>query len=428
MPPPSFPRLEIFFASEGKPGPVLKIVARSRTGPLNIVACMRQAILEHWGKDKQIGLGGVLLVKDGNIRSHIMPGFPPCNLADNPNVEWLKYFEVPAPLTCLSVFVSSDTHNDTLRLEHTHFFSTRDHGGHYHYDTTPVQVYYEGYYNVASLLYRIGKACPPQKEEYCEPCQEDTGSKTCFQHFDGKRALVTGGKGIGRQVCIDLARCGAFVVAVSRTQEDLNSLKSEIQQMGRGGIQIIRADLSKVADIKRVVKEAGDIDFLVNNAGVSTLKSVFEHTEEDWDYILNVNLKAVFLLTQLVCQRMVENKKAGVVCNVSSQASSIGLDKHLAYCVSKGGLDQLTRVMALELGPHGVRVNSVNPTVVLTDMGKMAWSAPEKSGPMLAKIPLHKFCQPKDVSDAILFLLSDRASMITGVTLPVDGGFLSARL
>jgi len=167
---------------------------------------------------------------------------------------------------------------------------------------------------------------------------------------------------------------------------------------------------------------------LINNAGVSVLKNVFDHTQEDWDYVLNVNLKSVFVLSQHVCKRMVERKKGGVVVNVSSQASSIGLDKHLAYCVSKGALDQLTRVMALELGKHNIRINSVNPTVVLTDMGKMAWSAPEVAGPMLAKIPLHKFAEPKDVSDVILFLLSDKSAMVTGITLPVDGGFLSARL
>jgi len=116
-----FSSLANFFASDGKPSQVLKIEARNRTGDLNIVTCMRQALLGHYGKDKQIGLGGVLLIKEGKIKSHIMPAFPPCDLPGT-NIEWLRYFEVAAPLTCLSVLVSSDTHDDALRVEHTHFF------------------------------------------------------------------------------------------------------------------------------------------------------------------------------------------------------------------------------------------------------------------------------------------------------------------
>ena len=111
--------------------------------------------------------------------------------------------------------------------------------------------------------------------------------------------------------------------------------------------------------------------------------------------------------------------------NVSSTGSKFGLRDHAAYCASKGALDQLTRVMALELGPHGIRVNAVNPTVVMTPMGKMAWGDPEKARPMLEEIPLGRFAEPIDVARAVAWLLSDEAAMIHGVTLPVDGGFLA---
>lgn len=116
-------------------------------------------------------------------------------------------------------------------------------------------------------------------------------------------------------------------------------------------------------------------------------------------------------------------KRKGSIVNVSSQASLKALQDHLVYCASKGALDQITRVCALELGPHGIRTNSVNPTVVETDMGKMAWSDPAKAGPMLSRIPLNKFAQISDVVDAVCFMLSDQADMLNGVILPIDGGF-----
>jgi len=246
--------------------------------------------------------------------------------------------------------------------------------------------------------------------------------------FNGKRVLVTGaGKGIGRQICIDIAKSGGFVIAVSRTEEDLISLKKELDQIGPC-CQTIFADIEDLKSIKMVAEKAGHVDLLVNNAGIAKLQPFLELPVEDWDKTLNVNLRSVFLLSQVICKGMVSRGKGGAVVNVSSQASMIALDKHVAYCASKGGLDQLTRCMALELGKYNIRVNSVNPTVVLTDMGKRAWSAPSVAEPMIKKIPLGRFAIPEEVSDAILYLLSDKSSMISGVTLPVDGGFLASRL
>eukprot|EP01137_Pigoraptor_chileana_P019742 Opistho-2@81189 len=122
---------------------------------------------------------------------------------------------------------------------------------------------------------------------------------------------------------------------------------------------------------------------------------------------------------------MVESRKGGSIVNISSQASQRPLVNHTAYCASKGALDQLTRVMALELGPHNIRVNCVNPTVVMTDMGRLGWSDPAKAGPMLSRIPLNRFAEVSDVVNATLFLLSDRSGMVHGCMLPVDGGFLA---
>lgn len=238
-------------------------------------------------------------------------------------------------------------------------------------------------------------------------------------NFAGKHALVTGaGKGIGREIARLLRQYGAEVVAVSRTQTDLETLQNEI------GCQIIVADLSDAVAARAAAEDAGAVDFLVNNAGISIPQSFWETSPDAFDQTMNINVRAALLVSQVVARGMKE-RGGGAIVNVSSQASMVALADHAAYCASKGALDQLTRVMALELGPLGIRVNALNPTVTLTPMGEMAWGDPAKSAPMLAKIPLGRFAQPFDVAQGVAFLLSDAANMIHGVTLPVDGGFLA---
>ena len=237
--------------------------------------------------------------------------------------------------------------------------------------------------------------------------------------FTGKRALVTGaGKGIGRDVATTLAEYGAEVVAISRTQADLDSLKAAI------GCQVFQANLADAKQTRLAVESAGEIDLLVNNAGITILQSFFDTTLEAFDEIMAVNVRSVLVVSQIIARKMVARGQPGAIVNVSSQSSTRVLLDHTAYCTSKGALDQLTRVMALELGPHDIRVNAVNPTVTLTPMGELAWSDPVKKDGMMARIPLKRFATPRDVSEVIAFLLSDQARMLNGVTLPIDGGFL----
>ncbi|QFP76374.1 SDR family oxidoreductase [Deinococcus sp. AJ005] len=241
-------------------------------------------------------------------------------------------------------------------------------------------------------------------------------------HFDfsGCRALVTGaGKGIGREIVALLAGCGAEVVAISRDAGDLESLSAET------GCEVIVADLADAEAARHAAEEAGPVDLLVNNAGISILQSFLDTTPEAFDQTQAVNVRAAMIVGQVVARGLIGRGAAGAIVNVSSQSSSVGLPNHAAYCASKGALDQLTRVMAIELGPHGIRVNAVNPTVTLTPMGAMAWGDPVKSAPMLSRIPLGRFAQPRDVAQAVAYLLSDAAGMVNGVMLPVDGGFLS---
>ncbi|TWT90385.1 Gluconate 5-dehydrogenase [Pseudobythopirellula maris] len=237
----------------------------------------------------------------------------------------------------------------------------------------------------------------------------------------GKQAMVTGaGKGIGRTIATLLTECGAEVVALSRTREDLDSLSSEI------GCRTLVTDLEDPEAAAEAARQAGDVDLLINNAGISIPQPFLNTSVESLDRTMSVNLRSVLVVSQIVARGMIERGVGGSIVNISSQASLVALADHASYCASKGALDQLTRVMALELGPHGIRVNSVNPTVTLTPMGEMAWAEPSKRDAMLAKIPLGRFAKPNEIAQAVAFLLSDHSGMINGVTLPIDGGYLIA--
>jgi L-xylulose reductase len=237
--------------------------------------------------------------------------------------------------------------------------------------------------------------------------------------FQRKRVLVTGaGKGIGREIAGMLHSFNAQVVALSRTEKDLQSLKEEIH------CETIVAELGEPGADRRAAEQAGDIDFLVNNAAIAILEPFLETTVEAWDQTMAVNLRAVMIISQVIAKRMIERGVAGSIVNVSSMAAFQAPHDHAAYCASKAGLDQLTAVMAVELGKHGIRVNAVNPTIVLTEMGIRAWGDPVKGGPKLARIPLGRFAESEDIASVVCFLLSDAAAMVNGLALRIDGGSL----
>ncbi|XP_052069809.1 D-erythrulose reductase-like [Mytilus californianus] len=236
--------------------------------------------------------------------------------------------------------------------------------------------------------------------------------------LDGKKALVTGaGKGIGRAIAKKLVECGAETYALSRTQADLDTLKKEVPSM-----HVIQIDLQEWDKSRETIAKIGPVDLLVNNAGVSKLAKFTEMKKEDLNYVMDVNFNAVFNVSQVVAKAMVERGEGGSIINISSAASQDALMDHAAYCPSKAAVDMLTKCMALELGPHKIRVNSINPTVTWTDMAKMHWSDPAKSEPMLAKIPLGKFIGVEDVVNSVIFLLSDKSAMTTGECVRIDGG------
>ena len=244
----------------------------------------------------------------------------------------------------------------------------------------------------------------------------------------GHRALVTGaGKGLGREICEELARAGADIFAVSRTEEDLTSLGEEVATNGvRYGFTVadIRGAEVALRLAERATAALGPIDILVNNAGIARNALAELATEEEWDETLDTNLKSAFFLAQAVGRGMLA-RGYGRIVNITSAAGLAGLPEHAAYCASKAGLGMLTKVLAIEWGGRGVTVNAVAPTVILTPLGERVWGAPEKGGPMLAKIPVGRFGQPIDVAAVVAFLASDLASMINGETIAVDGGYLA---
>ena len=237
----------------------------------------------------------------------------------------------------------------------------------------------------------------------------------------GRRALVTGGaSGIGYAIAQALAARGARVALVDR-DPDVASAASRLGPDHLG----LAADVTEEGAPRRVVDEVvarlGGLDILVNNAGVARLAPASDATRADWDLTLAVNLTAPFLFAQAAGAHMVA-QGAGRIINLASQAATVALQSHVAYCTSKAALVGMTKVLALEWGPHGVTVNAISPTVVETELGRKAWAG-EVGEAMKRLIPSRRFAQPEEVALAALYLASPAAAMINGADLAIDGGY-----
>ncbi|EEW60302.1 L-xylulose reductase [Ruegeria sp. TrichCH4B] len=238
--------------------------------------------------------------------------------------------------------------------------------------------------------------------------------------FDGKSVIITGaGKGIGRACALYLAGQGARVIAISRTQADLQSLAAEID------CRTVQADLSDPQVARDAMAEAGPADFLINSAGINVLESSFNMTDAGYEAVLGINLRAALITCQAFARARVAAGGGGAIVNITSIAGHRGFAEHLCYAASKAGLEGASRVMAKEFGPHGIRVNCIAPTITLTELAVEAWSAPEKSQPMMVRHPVGRFAEVEEVAASVALLLSEGSAMITGAVLPVDGGFLS---
>jgi NAD(P)-dependent dehydrogenase (short-subunit alcohol dehydrogenase family) len=239
-------------------------------------------------------------------------------------------------------------------------------------------------------------------------------------NFTGKTILVTGaGKGIGRAVAVLAAQRGADVIAMARTQRDLDELANET------GARTIEVDLADAEAARAAAEAAMPADLLVNCAGINILEPFLDTRVESFDTIQAINVRAPLIVSQVYAKDRIAAGGGGAIVNVSSIAAFNGFSNHASYSASKGALDGLTRVMTQELGPHGIRVNAVNPGVTLTALAAVAWTDPAKSGPMLSRTPRGKFGTPEEVAEVVLFLLSDAAAMVNGITMPIDGGLMA---
>ena len=248
------------------------------------------------------------------------------------------------------------------------------------------------------------------------------GSIDLSFNLGGQVAVVTGGgSGIGAAIVRAFATKGGRVAVVDLDEERAEKQAAEIGEPGAAFTCDVADERSVAATVANIVAHFGHVDILVNNAGVSFLGPAEELEVRAWDATLAVNLTGAFLMSQAVGRHMLGAGR-GKIINIASQAATVALREHAAYCASKAGLLGLTRALAYEWGGRGLTVNAISPTIVMTELGRRAWEGP-KGDAMKALIPTGRFAEPEDVAAAALFLASGAAGMINGADIVVDGGY-----
>ena len=244
----------------------------------------------------------------------------------------------------------------------------------------------------------------------------------------GRTALVTGAsKGIGAEICEVFADAGADIIATARDRSGLAATAAAVEARGRR-CRCFTCDLVDAGAVRQMglaaLEAAGHIDILVNNAGIVRVAPAVDLSVDDWDETMAVNVRAPFVLSQVLAPGMIERRQ-GKIINISSQTGVIALADHAAYATSKGALNALTKSLMAEWAPHNIQVNAICPTVVLTPMGREVWSAPEKSAPFIAGTPLGRFGEPVEIADLALYLASPAAELVNGAVIMIEGGYSS---
>ena len=240
---------------------------------------------------------------------------------------------------------------------------------------------------------------------------------------DDKVAVVTGaGRGIGRAAALALAGAGADVVAVSRTRSELDSVVGEIEAAG-GTARALVCDVTDLAQVEDRIGGLERIDILVNNAGTNLPEFFVDVSEENYDRVMDLNVKALFFVSQTVARKMVARGEGGSIIQISSQMGHVGGPRRTVYCASKHAVEGMSKAMCVELAPHGIRVNTIGPTFIMTPMTKPFFENREFLEDTLSRIPLGKIGELSDLMGAVIFLASPAAGLITGAGLLVDGGW-----
>lgn len=247
--------------------------------------------------------------------------------------------------------------------------------------------------------------------------------KTPSFRLDGRRALVTGaGRGSGLAFAAALGDAGADVTLLSRTSAEIDAAAKAIRDAG-GSATTMVLDITDIDAARSAILDAGPFDILVNNAGTNRPKVLSEMTAEDYDAVMALNVRAAYFAAQAAADGLIAAKRPGAIINVSSQMGHVGAVNRTVYCASKHAVEGMTKAMAIELAPHGIRVNSIAPTFIETPLAKPYLENLEFKAEVLSKIKLGRIGQVEDLMGAVVFLASDAAALITGTALLIDGGW-----
>jgi len=241
--------------------------------------------------------------------------------------------------------------------------------------------------------------------------------------LDGKRALVTGaGRGLGQAFAAALAQAGAHVTLLARSRDEIEAVAAALRKSGLKA-DALALDVTDLDTMRTAIAAAEPFNILINNAGTNRPGPFLDTKVEDFDYVLNINVRAAYFVAQAVARRLVEAKQPGSIINVSSQMGHVGGPRRTVYCATKHAMEGFTKAMAIELAPHRIRVNTLAPTFIETPMTKPFFENEAFLKDTLSRIKLGRLGQVEDLMGAVVFLASEAAGLMTGSALVVDGGW-----